>query len=132
MDIVGGSPAPTFNGVFSLDGEVAPTQTPTATPTQTPTTTQTGTPQPNGAGCAAPAQCTSGNCVDTVCCDTPCDRPLQACNLAGRVGTCASTAAPVPAMSTRGLFAALAVLGAVGALALQRRARRRHRVPFSP
>jgi len=45
-DIVGGSPAPTFNGTFSLSGTlgVAPTNTPTNTPTSTPTSTPTTTP----------------------------------------------------------------------------------------
>jgi hypothetical protein len=63
----------------------------------------------------------SGFCVDTVCCDTPCDQSLQACNLPGRVGTCDSSAASAPAMSLRALFAALAMLTAVGAVALGRR-----------
>lgn len=96
-----------------------PTSTPTNTPTVTPTATNTRFP--NGTACTSPADCGSGFCIDSVCCDTACNQPSQACNLDGRVGTCSSTAAPAPAMSVRGLLAALAVLTVVSALALGRR-----------
>ncbi|HEY7068438.1 MAG TPA: hypothetical protein VII06_43725 [Chloroflexota bacterium] len=54
-DIVRGSPAPQFNGAFSLQGAVIPSPTPTATrtptitptPTRTPTITPTPFPHPN-------------------------------------------------------------------------------------
>jgi hypothetical protein len=51
----------------------------------------------NGVPCAASTQCTSGNCIDGVCCSTPCGggaRDLQACsNVYGTIpglvnGTC--------------------------------------------
>jgi hypothetical protein len=32
--------------------------------------------------------CSTGNCVDGVCCDTPCGGTCQSCNLPGHVGTC--------------------------------------------
>ena len=49
------------------------------------------TPQ-NGPGvaCGASDQCTSGNCVDGVCCDTACNGQCQACDVAGSAGTCAN------------------------------------------
>jgi len=103
---------------------VTPTETPTATATATPTVTPTNTGIPNGGTCINRQACASGNCVDDVCCDTPCTAPLMQCNLEGQVGTCASTAAPAPALSSRGLLLALAVLGALGGFALRRRVRR--------
>lgn len=47
-------------------------------------------------GCAANDYCTSGNCVDGYCCNTACaggTGDCQACNVAGKLGTCS----PVPA-----------------------------------
>lgn len=32
-----------------------------------------------GGACSAGTDCGSGNCVDGVCCDTPCDRPCESC-----------------------------------------------------
>ena len=43
----------------------------------------------NGAECGGASHCASGQCVDGVCCDTACGGDCDACNLAGRVGTCA-------------------------------------------
>ncbi|MFO0586390.1 MAG: hypothetical protein U0441_02560 [Polyangiaceae bacterium] len=34
----------------------------------------------NGQACSAPGECESGACVDSVCCDTLCDGPCQACS----------------------------------------------------
>ncbi len=47
----------------------------------------------NGAVCAANAECTSGNCIDGVCCNTACGALCQACNVAGSVGTCSNIVA---------------------------------------
>lgn len=42
----------------------------------------------NGIACTDAGQCASGNCTDGVCCDANCSGQCQACNLAGKVGTC--------------------------------------------
>jgi hypothetical protein len=63
-------------------------------------------------------------CIDDVCCDTPCNRLLDRCNLPSQVGTCESTAAPAPAMTRTGLLAAAALLFGIAALALRPRLRR--------
>ena len=51
------------------------------------------------------------NCVDGVCCDTPCDGPDEICNLPGREGTCLPvTTAPAPLLSEWGKLIGIAVL----------------------
>ena len=45
----------------------------------------------NGIGCAAAtaSQCSSGNCVDGVCCESAsCSGPCKSCNVPGKVGSC--------------------------------------------
>jgi hypothetical protein len=42
----------------------------------------------NGKKCLAASDCTSGSCVDGVCCNTACNGLCQRCNAAGSVGTC--------------------------------------------
>ena len=43
----------------------------------------------NGSACASVTQCASGNCVDSVCCNSPCtDTPGGTCTKAGSVGKC--------------------------------------------
>jgi MYXO-CTERM domain-containing protein len=45
----------------------------------------------NGEGCTASfaSSCTSGNCVDSVCCESAsCSGPCKSCNVAGSEGTC--------------------------------------------
>jgi choice-of-anchor A domain-containing protein len=42
----------------------------------------------NGETCTAANQCTSGQCVDGVCCNSACDGACDACALEGSVGTC--------------------------------------------
>jgi hypothetical protein len=44
----------------------------------------------NGIACATGDQCTSGNCVDTVCCGSPSCPSCKACNVTGSAGTCSS------------------------------------------
>jgi hypothetical protein len=41
-----------------------------------------------GQACTTKAQCSSGFCVDGVCCNLACDQTCYACNLSGSVGTC--------------------------------------------
>ncbi len=41
-----------------------------------------------GAACAAGAECSSGNCVDGVCCESACSGTCESCNLPGKVGRC--------------------------------------------
>jgi MYXO-CTERM domain-containing protein len=43
-----------------------------------------------GASCGTASECTSGNCVDFVCCDKPCTGSCEACDVAGRIGTCST------------------------------------------
>ncbi|MBW2524891.1 MAG: hypothetical protein JRI23_11975 [Deltaproteobacteria bacterium] len=48
---------------------------------------------PLGSPCANDAECSSGHCVDDVCCDTACDQTCEACTAAltgGTDGTCAN------------------------------------------
>jgi MYXO-CTERM domain-containing protein len=44
--------------------------------------------QVNGNTCTAANECANGNCVDGVCCDTPCSATCQACSQPGNLGTC--------------------------------------------
>ncbi len=97
-----------------------PTATPTTTPTATPTATPTDTPSSNGASCESGTECASTNCVDGVCCNTPCTGDLEQCNLSGSVGTCTSIVAAAPAVSGRGLTVTMALLMMVGWLAVRR------------
>jgi hypothetical protein len=41
-----------------------------------------------GEPCGAPTECSSGNCVDGYCCDSPCTGTCVACDVASTVGTC--------------------------------------------
>ncbi|MDI1430434.1 hypothetical protein [Polyangium sorediatum] len=58
----------------------------------------------NGAGvckkgpaqtCSAAVECSSGHCVDGVCCDAACSGMCKACNVASSVGTCTNVPAAV-------------------------------------
>lgn len=41
-----------------------------------------------GSACTAAGQCTTGHCVDGVCCNSGCAGGCDSCNLAGSAGTC--------------------------------------------
>ncbi|MCC6213826.1 MAG: hypothetical protein IT376_03085 [Polyangiaceae bacterium] len=44
--------------------------------------------RPNGETCTEARTCSSGNCVDGVCCDASCDGQCEACDVATKLGTC--------------------------------------------
>jgi hypothetical protein len=46
-----------------------------------------------GETCAKGADCVSGLCVDSVCCNTSCDAPCDSCNVPGSLGTCVAALA---------------------------------------
>ncbi|MBI3070929.1 MAG: hypothetical protein HYY84_02265 [Deltaproteobacteria bacterium] len=54
--------------------------------------TETAAKKSLGATCAAAADCTTGNCVDQVCCNTRCDGGCERCDYQPNVGSC--TAVP--------------------------------------
>ena len=41
-----------------------------------------------GQGCVNSEDCTTGFCADNICCNTGCNNPCEACDLASSVGTC--------------------------------------------
>jgi hypothetical protein len=43
---------------------------------------------PNGAKCALGSECESGECVEGLCCDSPCSSRCQACDVPGSLGRC--------------------------------------------
>lgn len=122
-----------FNASCNPTSGECEANTPTATATATATATQTGTatatptntPAPNGGGCVSTSDCVAGNfCVDGACCNAPSCAAGSSCGNPGQVGMCsADPAAPAPALSPRSLMAALAVLVALGGLAMLRRRR---------
>ena len=120
-----GTPTLTATVTATMTATATVTSTATATPTSTATATPTNTPVPQGGSCATPSQCGTGFCANGVCCDTTCTGPLERCNLPGQVGTCASAAAPSPALTPWGLIAASLVLASIAGLALRRRMRSR-------
>ncbi len=50
----------------------------------------------NGTVCTTGFECLSGLCVDGICCDTTCTSVCQACNVAGKLGTCSAVPAGNP------------------------------------
>jgi hypothetical protein len=44
----------------------------------------------NGQMCSQAAQCSSGNCVDGVCCNAACNADCRSCNVPGLLGTCSN------------------------------------------
>lgn len=55
----------------------------------------------NGSTCTSGPQCTSGNCIDGVCCDTTCTGKCQACDLPATLGACSPVTSGQP-HGTRG------------------------------
>ena len=51
---------------------------------------------PLGTACKQAADCASGLCVDTVCCDSSICGNCRACNVTGKAGTCAPVAMSTP------------------------------------
>ena len=119
------SPSNTATNTPTASPANTPTQTPTATSTgtvtQTPTVTPTGTPVSQGGACATPAECATGFCVDSVCCDTACAGPGEECDLPGQAGTCGLAPAPAPALTPWGMIAGLVLLAGTAAWAIGRR-----------
>ena len=71
-----------------------------------------------------PADCISGNCVDDVCCEEASCPAGQSCDNPGpgNLGICSpDPIAPAPAVSRDGVLLAVAILIAVGGLAVLRR-----------
>jgi hypothetical protein len=102
------------------------TATATRTPSATLTPTTTPSPQPNGASCGGPGQCTSTFCVDGVCCDTACDGPGQSCSFTGKRGTCTTVSrSAAPVMSGWSLIATAILLLGAGVTVLVRMGSRR-------
>src|SRR5262249_20136194 len=58
--------------------------------------------KPLGRSCGGGAECTSGNCVDGVCCDQPQSAcgGCKACNLAGSMGMCKAVPSGVDVHNT--------------------------------
>lgn len=51
-----------------------------------------GAPPDLGEPCDDPSACSTGQCVDGVCCDTACDGVCQSCAIDGLEGTCSAHA----------------------------------------
>jgi hypothetical protein len=125
--VVDCAPTPTPTSTPTVTGTNTPTSTRTATPTVTPTASETGTVTPTPTGIPQGGECESSGCepglfcVDGFCCDTPCDEPLDFCNVQPNVGTCTTVTAPAPATSRSGLLFAVVLLVGIAALALRRR-----------
>ena len=49
-----------------------------------------------GQVCENADECESGNCVDGVCCNQPCEGTCQACNIEASMGICSPLAARMP------------------------------------
>jgi hypothetical protein len=88
--------------------------------------------EPNGGACSGDSvdptgghACTSGNCVDGVCCNTACMGATLQCDVPGHVGECTVVGRPAeaPTLSPVALLMALGLLGAIAAAALRRGAR---------
>lgn len=84
--------------VFVPDGSVAVdgpalVNPDTGTPVDAPVKIPDAPPasKTEGVACGAPGECESGLCVDGVCCESKCDGLCMACNVPGKLGTCAPT-----------------------------------------
>ena len=114
---------PTHTRTVTHTPTVTPSQTPTqtATVTNTPTITPTPTLVPQGGACATPAQCSTGFCVDSVCCDSACTGPGEHCNVSNQAGTCTVQPAAAPALTPWGVLMAGVLLLGIGGFTLRRR-----------
>lgn len=52
--------------------------------------------KPNGQACAIGTDCGSSYCVDGICCNSACQGTCQACNVAGKLGSCVNLPAGSP------------------------------------
>jgi hypothetical protein len=79
---------------------------------------------PNGGECEDPTDCLSGNCVDDTCCAARSCPAGQSCDNPGNAGNCSpDQTAPVPTLSRGAMWLALAMLIALGGVAVLRRRR---------
>ena len=76
-------------------------------------------PSADGEACASGAECLSGFCADSVCCDSACDGSFEACNRQDSLGMCVETEAAAPAASNWGLLLALFGLLLIGGVGLR-------------
>jgi hypothetical protein len=117
-----GAPEPTNTVTPTSTATVTPTSTTTSTATNTLTATITPTPGGPGSACTDVSDCGAGLfCVDTVCCTSECDGPLEQCNVPPNAGTCSSLVAPAPTVSPAGLSIAFGILLAIAGLGIWRR-----------
>jgi hypothetical protein len=70
------------------DGPVKP-------PPDGPKPTPDGLKKGQGEKCGAPGECSTGFCVDGVCCESACAGTCEACNLPGKAGTCSPIASGI-------------------------------------
>ena len=112
----------TATGTATSTATATGTATSTATDTPTATATDTATSVPQGGVCASPSECAPGQfCSSGVCCNEECSEAGFSCALPGQAGTCSEIVAAAPATGGRGLAVAVAMLAAIGILALVRR-----------
>ncbi|WP_245767251.1 choice-of-anchor A family protein [Stigmatella erecta] len=56
----------------------------------------------NGASCTSAQECSTGLCVDGVCCNSACEGACDACDLEGHLGTCSLVSSSVQCRSAAG------------------------------
>ncbi len=87
------APAGAFDAPAVLDGPRPPDAP--APALDGPTSIDAPTRRANGTACDVAAECTSGLCVDGVCCATSCTEACKACDLQGALGQCSDVAAGI-------------------------------------
>jgi hypothetical protein len=73
-----------------LDGSVVNLDTATAVDAPITVSDVPPSSKTKGVACQLSGECESGLCVDGVCCEGKCDGMCMACNLPGKLGTCAA------------------------------------------